>query len=92
MSEQPSYLNRAVAISAAAAVATVALTVGVAAEIANNLHPAVTVVGATTTGSTAGTTSGTTSSTTTGSMGTSTTTQLAPAQVAQAPVGGSHGS
>ena len=50
MSERPSYLNRAAAISAAAAVATVALTVGIAAEIANNLHPAAAVVGGTRSG------------------------------------------
>ena len=88
MNERPSYLNRAAAISAAAAVATVALTVGVAAEIANNLHPAVTVVGATTSGSG----SSATSTSVTGSSSGTSTRQLAPAQAAQVPVGGSHGS
>ena len=86
MSERPSYLTRAAALSAAAAVTTVALTVGIAAEIANNLHPAVTVVGGTTSGSGSSTTS------VTGSSSGTSTSQLAPAQIAQAPVGGSHGS
>jgi hypothetical protein len=86
MNERPSYLTRAAALSAAAAVTTVALTVGIAAEIANNLHPAVTVVGGTTSGSGSSTTS------VTGSSSGTSTSQLAPAQIAQAPVGGSHGS
>lgn len=86
MSKNPSYLNRAAAVSAAAAVATVALTVGVAAEIANNLHPAVTVLAATRPGS------GSTTPSVAGSSSGSSTNQLAPAPVAQAPVGGSHGS